>query len=109
MRRRGFRVVELIAARAGLAPQRVLRATGTAADQRGLRSADRERNVRGSMRARTPRALEGRRVLLVDDVVTTGATLREAARALAAAGATVVGAATVASTPLKGFDTATDR
>lgn len=102
MRRRGYRVVELIADRADLHPQRLLRATRTAADQRGLRRTDRERNVRGSMRIGALGALDGRRMLVVDDVVTTGATLREAARVLEATGARVVAAATVASTPRKG-------
>ncbi len=102
MRRRGYRVVELHAARSGLHPQRVLQSAGHAADQRGLGVADRERNVAGSMRLRPAdeRRIAGRTVLLVDDVVTTGATLREAARALTAAGARVLGAAAVASTPL---------
>ncbi|MEZ5213511.1 MAG: phosphoribosyltransferase family protein [Microbacterium sp.] len=102
MRRRGYRVVELLAARSGLHPQRVLQSAGHAADQRGLGVADRERNVAGSMRLRPAdeRRIAGRTVLLVDDVVTTGATLREAARALTAAGARVLGAAAVASTPL---------
>jgi predicted amidophosphoribosyltransferase len=40
----------------------------------------------------------GRRVLVVDDLVTTGATLREAARALGSAGAWVPAAAVVAAT-----------
>ncbi|PZU46411.1 MAG: phosphoribosyltransferase [Microbacterium sp.] len=104
MRRRGYRVVELIAARAGLRPRRMLRTSGSAADQRRLGLDDRARNVHGSMRAHE---VAGRAVLIVDDVVTTGATLREAARALRDAGATVIGAATVASTPRKGFVTAT--
>lgn len=43
----------------------------------------------------------GRRVLVIDDVATTGATLAAAARALRSAGARWVGAATVARTPLR--------
>lgn len=111
MRRRGYRVVELLARHAGLHPQRALRAGVRAADQRGLGAEDRERNVTGSMRLGRggDTRLAGRAVLLVDDVVTTGATLREAARALSAGGARVVGAATVASTPRRRFLTATGR
>ncbi len=96
MRRRGYRVAELLAARAGLRPRRLLLPAHAAADQRGLQREARAENVAGTMRALP---LAGRRVLIVDDVVTTGATLGEAARALRAAGAEVVGAATVASTP----------
>jgi ComF family protein len=47
-------------------------------------------NLRGAFRVRRPRAVAGRRVLLVDDVATTGATLAEAARALRDAGAAAV-------------------
>ena len=116
MRRRGYRVVESIAARAGLPVRRVLRVVGAASDQRTLGRADRERNVAGGMAARDVVGTDvaGRAVIVLDDVVTTGATLREAARALTDAGARVVGAATVASTPLRrgardtqGFLTAT--
>ncbi len=97
MRRRGYRVVELLASRAQLPTHRLLCVEGLAADQRGLGRVERARNVAGRMRAR---GAAGRAVLLIDDVVTTGATLHEAARALEEGGATVRGAATVASTAL---------
>lgn len=96
MRRRGYRVGEVLARAAGWRPVRMLRLQRATADQRALGVADRARNLAGSMRARP---LDGARVLLVDDVVTSGATLAEAARALEAAGARVLGAVTVASTP----------
>lgn len=97
MRRRGYRVVEVLATRAGLPTHRMLRTGGRAEDQRRLGREDRARNVAGRMSAR---GAQNRAVLIVDDVVTTGATLLEAARALTDAGARVVGAATVASTAL---------
>ncbi|HMK73456.1 MAG TPA: ComF family protein [Myxococcaceae bacterium] len=53
--------------------------------QVGLTDAEREANVQGAFRA--PRQLQGAHLLLVDDVVTTGATARAAAAALRAAGA----------------------
>lgn len=98
MRRRGYRVVELLARRAGVVPVRLLGPVRRTADQRALGREDRRANVAGSLRARDAAWL---RVVVLDDVVTTGATLDEAARALAVAGADVVGAAAVAATPLR--------
>lgn len=53
-------------------------------------------NVRGSFAARHAEKIRGRRVLLVDDVFTTGSTLDEAARVLLSAGASSVRAYTLA-------------
>jgi predicted amidophosphoribosyltransferase len=70
------------------------------ADQSGLTSVERAANLTGAMVA-TPRSalrLAGSLVVVVDDVVTTGATLTEAVRACRAAGLTIRGTAVVAAT-----------
>ena len=62
----------------------------------GLSSADRARAILGAFSAVPGADLEGRRVCLVDDVMTTGATLHEAKRILREAGARSVSAAVLA-------------
>lgn len=96
-RRRGYRVPELLIRRAGGVPQRLLRSVRATGDQRGLGRTQRTRNVEGSLRATSQGC--GREVVIVDDVVTTGATIDEAARALTAAGFQVRAAVALASTP----------
>ncbi len=53
-------------------------------------------NLRGALRLRADNAIAGRRVLLIDDILTTGATCSEAARILKQAGAAWVGVAVLA-------------
>jgi predicted amidophosphoribosyltransferase len=91
---------------------RMLRLRAYVADQAGLDAAQRAANLAGSMwcpsrslrrlagRPTHRRADELRRALLVvcDDVLTTGATAREAQRALEASGLTVLAVATAAAT-----------
>ena len=60
---------------------------------------EREANIRGAFTVVAPDAVRGRRILLIDDVLTTGATVSEAARVLLAAGASSVDVATLAVTP----------
>ncbi len=78
----------------------VLSAGRAIADQARLGQRDRARNLDRALlvEARWAAVVAGRRCLLVDDVVTTGATLAESARALHEAGASGVAAATVAAT-----------
>ncbi|MDQ4215417.1 ComF family protein [Microbacterium sp. ASV81] len=95
-RRRGFRVPELLARRTGFPMVRALRHTRRVQDQRALTVEERRRNTAGSLRA-VVRG-EGAVALLVDDVITTGATCAEATRALREAGFEVAGAIAAAAT-----------
>lgn len=56
----------------------------------------RRENVKGAFRAGAPASLAGRTILLVDDVMTTGSTVGEAARTLRAAGVGAVAVAVLA-------------
>ena len=64
--------------------------------QVGKSRSERLSQVEGQFYVRYPRLLHGTRILLVDDVITTGATLAEGARALSLAGASSVWGATIA-------------
>ena len=64
--------------------------------QAGLRAADRERNARSAYAVKHPARVRGRTLILVDDVTTTGATIRECAKVLKEAGAKEVRAITLA-------------
>ena len=65
--------------------------------QAGLTAQDRARNLRGSFAARPD--VRGLRLWLVDDVMTTGSTMREACRCLKVAGASSLCVLVVARTP----------
>ncbi len=73
-----------------------LRRRRNALVQTGLHQRERTANVRGAFAAGPADGIRGRRVLLVDDVLTTGATCSEAARTLQQAGAASVAVAVVA-------------
>lgn len=102
LRQRGFSPAGLLAAALGRArelpvdPAALARFRNTPSQTRLARS-ERARNVSGAFRARGRSLPE--RIWLVDDVVTTGSTLREAARTLRGAGAHRVVAVCAARTP----------
>ena len=95
-RRRGYDPVALLVRRAGFPQVRLLAHSRAASQQKHLAVDERALNRAGTMRA--IRRLDGRRFLLVDDVLTTGATLEEAARAVRVQGGEIVAAATLAYT-----------
>ena len=101
--RRGYNQAELLARAVARATGRpvacgALRRARATPSQTGRSREERVASVRGAFRAGR-QSIEGVPLLLIDDVVTTGATLAECARVLNAAGARRVDAAAVARTP----------
>ncbi|MCL2495291.1 MAG: hypothetical protein FWE98_06510 [Oscillospiraceae bacterium] len=92
VRERGYNQSELLAAAAARwlgmepAPGLLLKTRETRA-QHGLPREERLENIAGAFAAADPDLIRGRQIVLCDDICTTGATLREAARVLKEAGA----------------------
>jgi ComF family protein len=99
LRERGFNQAELLAERVGAAlaipvRRRWLGRVRETSAQSDLTAAQRRVNVEGAFLA--SRAAAGHHVVIIDDVLTTGATVGECARALREVGARRIGVATVA-------------
>ena len=106
LRRRGYNQSELLARafseRTGIAYEgKVLVKTRETAAQKTLTAKQRAENLRGSLRVHERAKCRGARILLIDDVLTTGATTSAAAQALLRAGAVRVYVLTAASVPDK--------
>lgn len=105
LRQRGFNQSEVIARaalervgrRTSLHPK-VLKRLRETRSQTGLTRHQRRENMRGAFTVFQPQVVEGREVLLIDDVFTTGTTVSECARVLRRAGASKIWVATVART-----------
>jgi ComF family protein len=95
---RGFNQAELLAQelsrRTGIPVRKLVCRIKNTSAQAGLTSAKRRANM--SMAFRTTRSLDGQRLILLDDVLTTGSTAASCARALKRAGASYVAMVTVA-------------
>ncbi len=102
LRQRGYDQAMLLASAAALelddvAAETLCKVRDTEAQSGlGKNDASRRANVLSAYQVTDPALVEGRRVLLIDDIVTTGSTLSECARVLRTAGATDVVCAALA-------------
>lgn len=98
--RRGFNQSALlareVARRCGIPVRNAVRRTRATRSQAGLSNAKRRLNMAGAFRVRKRSSVEGLRLLLIDDVMTTGATASACAQVLRRAGARYVALLTVA-------------
>lgn len=91
-------LTEEVSRQLGCAPTRLLKKIRNNPPQSGIvGAAQRRANVLGVYEAVDPDAVKGKRILLLDDVITTGATCSECARVLLTAGAKEVFCAAVAA------------
>ncbi len=101
--RRGYNQADVVArslaAELDLPVARLLRRRRATPPQSRLGRRARRKNLERAFLLRTPVRCRGQRILLVDDVVTTGATLEAAARCLRRGGAESITALTIARTP----------
>ena len=81
--------------------RQALRVARRTADQSGLGARERVRNLAGAFAIRSETGLAAGGIVVVDDIVTTGTTIGESARALRAAGYRPRAAAVVAHRPLR--------
>jgi competence protein ComFC len=99
-RERGFNqaslLAELLAARVSIPSRYLLERIRYTTTQTALDRTERMENLHNAFRLRKNANVRGLRVLLIDDVLTTGSTLNECARILKGAGAISVHAATAA-------------
>ena len=103
LRGRGYDQAMLLAMAAALrlddAPVELLRKHTDVPAQSGVGSPEKRRaNISGVYAVTDPELVRGRRILLIDDIITTGATLAECARTLREAGAADVVCCTLAQT-----------
>ena len=100
--RRGYDQVELLARAVGkelgMTPVPLLKKVRHNRPQSGIHGAEKRRaNVLGAYRELDREAVTGKRILLLDDILTTGATAGEAARVLLTCGAKEVHCAVIAA------------
>lgn len=99
-RTRGYHPIAAVLRASGISHVRALRVAKETGSQKLLNASQRAINVHGVFAA--TRWLGATRVIIVDDVLTTGATIDEAMRAISAAGGTVIAAVTIGFTPRTG-------